>query len=312
GIRGTEFISYETDQTAVALDEGSLNLQTLGNTFDLSDAGAQSQAAEFVLDEKRMVTFEGNTATVTGFTPAVLADFAAFKVFGGDLLGDFSIDFTPGQTAGAAGAAGATTVAAATKEEEKPDKEKQAEADDDSAFGQFYIGAGVGISQSDTDSGKLQSDLEGAGNTVTSVNYEAEDQAGKVFAGYYFTRHFGVEVGYSDLGEFKSTIDATGSTLVNDVATLHPVSPAGVYAAGVLRVNLLIVSLIAKGGVYAWEGDVMATLPGGVQSDAKRDGTDGMFGLGLDLPIVPIRIEAEHYDVDGGVNVLFANLVFHF
>jgi hypothetical protein len=320
GIRGTEFISYETDQTAVALDEGSLNLQTLGSAFDLAEDGTQSQAAEFVLDEKQMVTFDGTAATVTAFTPAVLADFAAFRTFGGDLLGDFNVDFAPGQTAGAAGAAGAATVAAAATEEEKPDEEKDAERadDDDDGFGQFYIGAGLGLSVSDTDEDGLLSDLENAGYTITNIDFEDTSQAGKLFAGYYFTRNFGVEVGYTDLGKFDSTIQASipsGSEqqFAEDVVDLHPVSATGIYAAGVLRVNLLVVSLIAKGGVYAWEGDVETSLPTGVTVDTSKDGTDAMFGLGLDLPILPIRIEAEHYYLDdGGVNVLFADLIFHF
>jgi hypothetical protein len=319
GIRGTEFISYETEQTAVALDDGSLTLQTLGNTFDLADDGAQSQAAEFVLDEKQMVTFDGTAANVTAFTPAVLADFAAFRTFGGALLGDFNVDFTPGQTAGAAGAAGAATVAAATTEEEKPDEEKPDEKkDDDDGYGQFYIGGGLGMAVSDIDEDELLSDLEDAGFAITDIDYDDTSQAGKLFGGYYFTRNFGVEIGYTDLGKFESTIQASitpgdEQRFADVVVDLHPVSAKGVYAAGVLRVNLLVVSLIAKAGMYAWEGDVESSLPSGITADTSKDGTNGMFGLGLDLPIVPIRIEVERYDLDGdGVNVLFADLLFHF
>lgn len=308
GIRGTEFISYETDQTAVALDEGSLTLQTLGNAFRLDEAGAQSDVAEFVLEEKQLVTFDGTAAMITAFTPAVLADFAAFRAFGGDLLGDFAVDFTPEVTAGAADAAAATTAAAAT--EDKPD-----DRDDGSSGGGFYFGLGIGLSQTDADGGDLEGDLTDAGNTIDNLEFDDASEAGKVFAGYYFTRHFGVEVGYSDLGEFESEIDSASATqaLADDVEALHPVSPQGVYAAGVARVNLLLVSLIFKAGIYSWEGDVETSLPGGLSVDDEQDGTDLMYGVGVGLPIVPIRVELERYEVDDdSVDVLSASLVFHF
>jgi len=314
GIRGTEFISYETGQTALALDEGSLNLQTLGDSFQLSEDGTQTQVAEFVLDEKQMVSFEGNAATVTPFTPAVLADFAAFRAFGGDLLGDFSVDFTPGQTAAAGAAA---TVAATDPEEEKPEEESEDKPDDVKSSGGsgFYIGIGGGLSKSDTSEDDLVGALEDLGHNITSIDYSDESLAGKIFAGYYFNRFFGLEAGYTDLGKFESTIEASTSSpqgFADDVIAVHPVSAAGVYAAGVLRVNLLAVALIVKGGAFTWEGDVEASLPG-VSADTKKDGTDGMFAVGLDLPIVPIRVEAEHYELDGdSVNVLSANLLWRF
>ena len=76
--------------------------------------------------------------------------------------------------------------------------------------------------------------------------------------------------------------------------------------------NLLVVSLVFKAGVYTWEGEVEASLPGNESAD-EQDGTDAMFAVGVDLPIVPIRIEAERYDLeDNAVDVVSANLVFQF
>ncbi len=319
GIRGTEFISYEADQTALALDEGQLNVQTLGNAFQVSEDGAQSEAAEFLLDEKQLVTFDGGAAAITAFTPAVLADFAAFRVFGGDLLGDFSLDFSADQTA-AVETPQPAAAAAATAEEQAQKQPEEATAEPEQDEGPsgpgLYVGLGGGLSQSDSDQAQLQSELTAAGNaTGISVNFDEESQAGKVFVGYYFTNNFGAEVGYSDLGKFDSTISATPSNaqqFTSDVTRLHPVSASGVYAAGVLRLNLFLFSIVGKAGVYVWEGQVEAAVNGSTVN-ADKDGADPMVALGIDLPILPIRVEAERYELDGdAVNVLSANLVFQF
>ncbi len=307
GIRGTTFLSYADEPPAVALEEGELNLQTVGDAYELVTDGAPSQVPEFVLRAQQMVTFDGNVATVTAFTPGVLADFAAFELFGGELIDDFVDDYTPelpvaeGQAAPPPPAEEPVAAAA----EESPPEQAQEQAAAGVARGGlgFYLGAGVGLSAADRGAGELEGGLEQRGHSVSDLELDDVSEGGRVFAGYHFTNNFAVEGGYLDLGEFASTIDAStgdADAFARDVADLHPLSAEGAYVAAVGRLNLILFSVFAKAGLFVWEGEVRADLAGATPVDSTFDGTDPMFGAGVDLSLGPlgVRLEAEHFELD--------------
>lgn len=133
----------------------------------------------------------------------------------------------------------------------------------------------------------------GAGQALVDERaYDDEDTAFSVFGGYQFHRNFALEVGYTDFGKLEPRGAGTDLELTS----------AYVIAVGILPFTDKF-SGYAKAGFQAWELD--RAIPG-LTGTAKDDGTDPLYGVGLqyrfnDLFALRgeyIRSEVEDLDVD--------------
>lgn len=158
-----------------------------------------------------------------------------------------------------------------------------------------YVGAGVGQSRFDTDSGTL-----GAAGVD-----DDKDTAWRIFAGTRVWNFVGVELGYIDFGEIKGR---TGGTKVD--------------ARGIDLVAVGFVPLVAQGphgfdafvkaGAYWWDADTSGAPLVGSNIDTTDDfdwtagaGVQYTFG-GMNAGKLGVRAEWQHYhdtfgNVDNGV-----------
>jgi len=133
----------------------------------------------------------------------------------------------------------------------------------------------------------------GAGQALVDERaYDDEDTAFSVFGGYQFHRNFALEAGYSDFGSLEP--DAAGTDL--------ELTSASLTAVGILPFTERF-SGYAKAGFQRWELD--RAIPG-LTGTAKDDGTDPVYGLGLQYRFSDLvalrgeytRSEVEDLDVD--------------
>jgi OmpA-OmpF porin, OOP family len=156
------------------------------------------------------------------------------------------------------------------------------------AVDDFYVGAGVGISQSKDACDRLG----GAGFTG---NCDKKDSGFKLVAGYKFTPYLGAEVGYVSLGEFKA-VGTAGATAVNATAKAKGLQLAGF---GMLELDEDL-WFIGKLGVFRWD----MNSSGSSFAVSSETGTDIFFGIGVQYDVnrrFSIRGEWEHF-MDVGVS----------
>lgn len=138
----------------------------------------------------------------------------------------------------------------------------------------WYAGAGVGQSM------------------VDERGYDDDDTAFSVFGGYQFHRYFALEAGYTDHGKLRP--DVAGPAL--------EASSVSLAAVGILPFTERF-SGYAKAGVQRWDLD--RAIPG-LTGTRKDDGTDALYGLGLQYRFNEmvalrgeyVRSEIEDVDVD--------------
>jgi OOP family OmpA-OmpF porin len=142
-----------------------------------------------------------------------------------------------------------------------------------------YIGVSAGLTTAN-----VCNDLSGLGLT----SCDDEGSGFKIFGGYKFNQNFGVEASLVDLGEFSAT--GPGGT-----------ASVGVDGFGVAAVGMIPISqkfdIFGKVGIYMWDAS-----GGGVASGISDDGSDIMFGAGVNWSILNrlgLRAEWERFDVDG-------------
>lgn len=143
----------------------------------------------------------------------------------------------------------------------------------------FYLGAGVGnatLTLEDSD---------------TANDFEGDDTAVRVIAGYRLFRYFAIEANYADYGTAEDIL--FGTKLQADFSAFH-VSAVGLIPLGP-------VDLFGKLGVGAWEG----TLRDDFGFEYSEDNVDPIAGLGVQFRSgqMAVRVEAESlllgFDDDG-------------
>jgi OOP family OmpA-OmpF porin len=137
----------------------------------------------------------------------------------------------------------------------------------------FYLGGSIAQSAIDT-------------GAIGNVKINDDTNGYKVFGGYRFITFLGGEVSYADLGTAKSSND------------LNEFGAKGWQAAAMGYIPFGIGDIFAKYGVMGWKGDYTSTV-GGVRSTVAHDGTDPLYGVGLQFRIKSwaIRGEAEYLDI---------------
>ena len=133
----------------------------------------------------------------------------------------------------------------------------------------------------------------GAGQAlVDERGYDDEDAAFSVLGGYQFHRNFALELGYTDFGKLEPR--GEGANL--------EASSVSLAAVGILPFTEKF-SGYAKAGFQRWELD--RAIPG-LTGTAKDDGTDPVYGVGLQYRFNDLfalrgeytRSEVEDLDVD--------------
>lgn len=133
----------------------------------------------------------------------------------------------------------------------------------------------------------------GAGQALVDERaYDDEDTAFSVFGGYQFHRNFALEAGYTDFGKLEPRGEGSNLELAS----------ASLTAVGILPFTEKF-SGYAKAGFQRWDLD--RAIPG-LTGTAKDDGTDPVYGLGLQYRFNDLvalrgeytRSEVEELDVD--------------
>ncbi len=169
----------------------------------------------------------------------------------------------------------------------------------------WYMGAGLGHSQSDFDNGSGLNAAMGGGSTTSSNT----DRAFKVFGGYKFNPYFALEAGYFDLGQFGVVRGAqAGNFKYNGV---------NADLVGFLPLTKRF-SLYAQGGYqFGYTSDNFTSAP----STASSNSGGYNYGVGLQFEITPsvlLRGEWDDYHMNDGLGdrtdpkAVFVSLVFPF
>ena len=147
----------------------------------------------------------------------------------------------------------------------------------------WYIGAGIG-----------QATVEEEDRTVSPrLDFDDDDTAFKVYAGYKFNPYFAFEGQYFDYGEAKENLAAVGGERVE-------VSADGfaAYALGILPVSERF-DFFGKIGAAWWDGEIKNKTTGFKYVD--ESGYDLAFGFGASFDVTDrfiIRADFEAIDSD--------------
>jgi hypothetical protein len=142
----------------------------------------------------------------------------------------------------------------------------------------FYLGGSVG------EASFTSGDLSGS-------DFDGDATGYKVFAGGRFLTFAGVEGSYVDFGDIEGSSDTAAASYNADVK--------GVTLEAVGYLPLGIADVFVKGGVFDWESDLTAN-GGGSSAIVSGDGTDLVYGLGVQFRIqsFALRAEVEYFDVE--------------
>lgn len=151
-----------------------------------------------------------------------------------------------------------------------------------------YVGAGLGLVNSPS-----------ADGTVDGTSFDGTDTslfAGSIYGGARLNEVVAIEVGY-----MKS---ANGDVKIGNVDTGRDYGVTTLYGAVVARIPTDgDLKPFAKLGMHRWDIDV-SVESGGVRSSASVDGTDLLFGGGVDLELAEswtIRAEYMYLPYSEGV-----------
>ncbi|MEE4161010.1 MAG: choice-of-anchor Q domain-containing protein [Woeseiaceae bacterium] len=166
-------------------------------------------------------------------------------------------------------------------------------ADDAWADNDWYVGAAIGAADVDYKAADLTSDLAGLGWTIDDVTVDNDGTAWKIYGGWSITNYFALELGWVDLGKIETRYSTTIppneiDNILTDTFNVHPLTGDGITAAAVLRWPFADnFAVHAKIGLFAWESDVdVRVVEGGTgQVLGDQDGTEGMYGIGLEWTI---------------------------
>lgn len=143
-----------------------------------------------------------------------------------------------------------------------------------------YIGVGAGVTTVDV--------CDDINSAFPGLGCDDKDTGLKIFGGFKANENFAVEALWADLGE--TTLSGPGGT-----ASLA-IDGFGIAAVGIIPINQQF-GIFGKVGAYMWDAQ-----GGGVTSNFSEDGTDLMFGAGVNWNFTPkfgLRAEWERFDIDG-------------
>ena len=157
-----------------------------------------------------------------------------------------------------------------------------------------YIGASAGITTVDV--------CDDVTAVLPGLNCDDEDTGLKVFGGFKANQNFAIEALWADLGEVSASAGGTTATV--------GVDGFGIAAVGMIPLGEKF-GVFGKVGAFMWDAS-----GGGAASGLSEDGTDLMFGAGVNWNFtekVGLRAEWERFDIDGDdVDFLSVGVQFNF
>jgi hypothetical protein len=166
----------------------------------------------------------------------------------------------------------------------------------------FYAGFGVGQVRSDAGASDLARKLDAAGFPGATVSIDDRKLAGKGYAGASFNSYLALEIAYVDLNRVRThstaaTADVAG--FVAAVTAIHPYSARGGSFTALASLPVAGgLSVFARGGGFAWHGEIDAAIPGIDADSTKKTGLSGIIGAGVDFAFtrqLAVRAEWERY-----------------
>lgn len=161
------------------------------------------------------------------------------------------------------------------------------------ASASFYLGADVGVSRWDVDTGDVNIDGSLGGRL------DRADMVVGLRAGYQFTRNFGLEAAYRDLGESSFKGQSVGGWFYcpGSVSVSVEADVLELTAVGLAHVTDQL-ALTGRVGAAYWDSKVSLKDSCGSFS-AEDSGTDLTFGLGVQWSPVDarwaVRLEGQQY-----------------
>jgi opacity protein-like surface antigen len=156
--------------------------------------------------------------------------------------------------------------------------------------------------RSDASAAELARKLDAAGFPGATVSIDDRKLAGKAYAGISFNSYLALEVAYVDLNRVRShstaaTTDVAG--FVAAVTAIHPYSARGGSFTALASLPVVGgLSVFARGGGFAWHGEIDAAIPGIDADSTKKTGLAGVVGAGADFGFtkhLALRAEWERY-----------------
>lgn len=152
----------------------------------------------------------------------------------------------------------------------------------------LYVGAGIGEAYNE------------------SGEFDGNDTALQIFAGYSFSKYFAVELSYVDAGTQRDRIE--------DIDFANESS--GIIVSGLAAIPLTDgFSIYGKLGYAFYDADVTARR-GNLQETEHGSDEDLVYGIGVDLAVLHglgLRAEYEIVDVsDGDFDIVTVNATYRF
>ena len=187
----------------------------------------------------------------------------------------------------------------------------------------WYVGAGVGATDIDSDTSSFANDMTSLGHTVSNVIIDDSGEGWKVFGGYNINEYFAAEVAYVDLGDVTASFDGVSidvPQMLTDAGRLLPATGDGFSISALGRYPFgERWAIFAEVGAFFWESDLAIDITGGSTTGSaspSTDGTDVVYGVGGDLYIgdnFGLRLEWERYALDSNdVDLVSASVLFRF
>ncbi|MET0983966.1 MAG: porin family protein [Steroidobacteraceae bacterium] len=160
----------------------------------------------------------------------------------------------------------------------------------------FYAGAGIGTFD-------FSQDVDGLNevdDALDDFDFDDDDNAWKVFAGYRFMKYLSVELDYVDFGRVKDRFEANGSS--GDYSLeLSGLAP---YVIGTLPVGP--VELSAKVGYLFYDVDTSVDLDANdLDADSSSSEEDLVYGVGIGATLferLALKFEYEEIDTSGSAD----------
>jgi opacity protein-like surface antigen len=135
----------------------------------------------------------------------------------------------------------------------------------------FYLGGSIGQANLKVD------DLS---NGISTADFDGDDMAWKLIAGFRPLDWLGLEASYVNFGEPEDTVLGEKLKAEGDGITA--------FAVGFLPVGP--VDLYAKAGLISWDSKI--------SGDFSDDGTDLAYGVGAQFRVLSLSIRAEYEKFD--------------
>lgn len=184
----------------------------------------------------------------------------------------------------------------------------------------FYLGAGYGFSDFDT----------GVGSLTGTASLDDDDSGFKILGGVKFNKFLGLELSYNDFGEAELrgnngdtfVFNGITRTFLADGVTLEAEADTIAIEAVVFAPldeltgndSLKYFEPFLKVGAHFWDIEYSIAASNISSTFADDDGTDVVFGAGINFnfDFLTIRAEWQRFNTDDEIDFFSGSLIFNF